>query len=152
MFELAQVNVARLLAPLDDPTLADFVTALDPVKAAADRAPGFRWRLQTDEGDATAVRAFAWDTAGAVGVIVNLSVWADLAALSAFVYGDLHRQVLRRRREWFARMAEASTACWWIPAGEWPTADEAEERIRHLRAHGSTPTAFALSDPFPPPP
>lgn len=99
--ELAQVNIARLVAPLDDPQLADFVAALEPVNAAADAAPGFLWRLQTDDGDATAVRAFDWDIGDSAGVIVNMSVWRDAEHLAAFVYGELHRQVLKRRREWF---------------------------------------------------
>lgn len=151
MFELAQVNVARLVAPLDDPVLADFVAALDPVNVAADHAPGFIWRLQTEDGNATGVRAFTWDTAGSAGVIVNLSVWTDVEHLGAFVYGDLHRTVLRRRREWFQRMREAWTACWWLPAGQRPTTDDAEGRVRFLRAHGPTPDAFTLRTSFPAP-
>ena len=57
-YHLAQCNIARLRAPLDSPALVDFVAALEPVNALADRAPGFVWRLQTEEGDATAIRAF----------------------------------------------------------------------------------------------
>ena len=149
--ELAQVNVARLAAPLDSPQLADFVANLDPVNAAAERAPGFVWRLQDDAGNATAIPAFAWDADGSVGVIVNLSVWRDLEHLLAFVYDDAHRAVLRRRREWFVPMREAFTACWWVPAGHRPSTDEAEDRVRHLRAHGPTPGAFGLRQSFPRP-
>ena len=49
---LAQVNIARMREPLDSPLLAEFVAALDPVNAAADAAPGFVWRLQTEDGNA----------------------------------------------------------------------------------------------------
>lgn len=150
-FELAQVNVGRLVAPLDDPQLADFVAALDPVNAVADSAPGFVWRLQTDDGNATAVRAFEWDAAGSAGIIVNMSVWRDLEHLAAFVYSDIHRQVLRRRRQWFQRMQEAYTACWWVASGHRPSTDEAEDRILHLRAHGPTAHSFTLRDSYPPP-
>jgi hypothetical protein len=150
-YELAQVNVARLAAPLEDPQLADFVAALDPVNAAADSAPGFVWRLQTEDGDATAVRAFSWDVAESAGVIVNMSVWTDVESLAGFVYGELHRQVLRRRREWFERMREAYTACWWVPAGHRPSTAEAEQRLQHLRAHGPTCWAFTLRTHSPPP-
>jgi heme-degrading monooxygenase HmoA len=94
---LAQVNIARMLAPLDSPQLADFVAALDPVNAAADAAPGFVWRLQTEDGNATAVQAFEWDRAGRAGVLVNMSVWESVEALAAYVYSDTHRQVLKRR-------------------------------------------------------
>jgi len=74
-FELAQVNIARLAAALEDPRLADFVTALDPVNAVAERAPGFVWRLQTEDGNATAIHAFEWDAADSAGIITNMSVW-----------------------------------------------------------------------------
>ncbi|TDC92123.1 DUF3291 domain-containing protein [Saccharopolyspora aridisoli] len=149
--ELAQVNIARLAAPLDDPQLVDFVAALDPVNAAAEAAPGFVWRLQTEDGDATAIRAFHWDVGDSSGVIVNMSVWRDVDSLAAFVHGELHRRVLKRRREWFQRMSEAYTACWWIPAGHRPATEEAEERLLHLRSHGPAPYAFTLRTSYPSP-
>jgi Domain of unknown function (DUF3291) len=150
-FELAQVNIGRLSAPLDSAELAGFVAALDPVNAAAELAPGFVWRLQTEKGNATAIQAFEWDTAGSAGVIVNMSVWTDIEHLGAFVFGEMHRQVLRRRRKWFLRMSEAQLACWWVPAGHRPGTGEAEDRVRHLRAHGPTPLAFTLRVSYPPP-
>ena len=150
MPHLAQVNVARLLAPLDTPQLAGFVAALAPVNATADAAPGFVWRLHDGNGDATDIEAFQWDTAGQVGVIVNMSVWTDLERLTEYVYSPLHREVLRQRRQWFAAVTEATTACWWVPEGHVPTTDEAEERVRHLREHGPTPWAFHLRTHFPP--
>lgn len=148
---LAQVNIARLRAPLDSPELADFVAALDPVNAAADAAPGFVWRMQTEDGNATAVRAFEWDEAGSAGVIVNMSVWESPEALAAFVYSDVHRRVLARRRKWFERMTEAYTALWWIPRGTVPGPADAEDRVRWLRARGPTAGAFTLRVLFPPP-
>jgi heme-degrading monooxygenase HmoA len=39
-----------------------------------------------------------------------MSVWESAEALAAFAYSDAHRQVLRRRREWFQPMTEAYTA------------------------------------------
>ncbi len=150
-YVLAQVNIGRLQAPLDSPRLAGFMAALDPVNAVADAAPGFVWRLQTEDGNATAVRAFEWDEAGSAGVIMNMSVWESVEALAAFVYSDIHRSVLRRRREWFQPMADAYTAMWWIPGGTVPTTDDAEDRVRHLRAHGPTAYAFTLRQHFPPP-
>jgi hypothetical protein len=150
-FVLAQVNIGRLRAPLDSLQLAGFMAALDPVNAAADAAPGFVWRLQTEDGNATAVRAFEWDQAGSAGVILNMSVWESVEALAAFVYSPQHRPVLRRRREWFEQMAEAYLALWWVPRGHVPTTGDAEDRIRHLRAHGPTPHAFTLRVHFPPP-
>jgi len=147
-YDLAQVNVARLRRPLESPELADFVDALNPVNTSADAAPGFVWRLQTEAGDATAIVAFEWDAADSVGVIVNMSTWRSIDDLSKWVYGDMHLEVLRRRREWFARVAEATVALWWVPAGYRPTIQEAEARIRLLRGNGPTVEAFTFRDPF----
>ena len=143
-YELAQVNIARLKAPLDSPQLKDFVNALDPVNAAADAAEGFVWRLQDDSGNATDVPFFGDDW-----LIVNLTVWRDADALTAFMYQGRHREMLARRREWFEHLAEAVTALWWVPAGHRPTVAEAESRLLHLRAHGPTPYAFTLRTSFP---
>jgi len=150
-FLLAQVNIGRLRAPIDSTALAGFVAALDPVNAVADEAPGFIWRLQTEDGNATAIHAFEWDTAGSAGVIINMSVWESVAALAGFVYCTDHRAVLRRRREWFEPMREAYTALWWIPRGTIPTVADAEDKVRYLREHGPTPAAFTLKMHFPPP-
>lgn len=150
-YHLAQVNIARLRAPIDSPELTGFVAELDPVNVVADAAPGFIWRLQTAEGNATSVRAFEWDQAGSAGVIVNMSVWASVEALAEFVYSGRHVAVLRRRREWFELMGEAYSALWWVPAGALPTTDDAEERVQSLRAHGPAPHAFTLRQHYPPP-
>jgi heme-degrading monooxygenase HmoA len=143
---LAQVNLATLRAPLDTPELAGFVAQLEPLNALADGSPGFVWRLQTEDGDATAIRAFDDQR-----IMVNLSVWASLEALRNFVYASHHLDVMRRRREWFHRMADAYLALWWIPAGTIPTVAQAVDRLRLLDRNGPTPQAFTFRAPFPEP-
>jgi hypothetical protein len=145
-FHIAQVNVATPLAPLESPRLAEFVAALEPINALADASPGFVWRLQTDDGDATSIRAFADDR-----ILINMSVWESIEALEDFVYRSAHTAVMRRRAAWFERSAEAYLALWWIPAGELPTAADAEPRLTSLREHGPTPFAFTLQRRFPAP-
>jgi heme-degrading monooxygenase HmoA len=146
-YHLAQINVSRLLAPLDSDRLRPFVERLERVNAAADAAPGFVWRLQTDDGDATAVRVF--DDAE---MIVNLSVWESLDALREFAYRDpRHVEVLRRRREFFIRDEEAALALWWIDARTLPTVPDAESRLTLLRAVGPSQDAFTFKRSFPPP-
>ncbi|MET9382998.1 DUF3291 domain-containing protein [Streptomyces sp. NPDC002928] len=144
VYELAQVNIARLKFPLDSPELTDFVDALDPVNAVAEAADGFVWRLQSDSGDATDIAVFGDDW-----LIINMSVWRDTNALTAFIYQGQHRELLARRREWFERVEEAMATLWWVPAGHRPTVAEAEDRLRHLRAHGATSYAFTLRTSFP---
>ncbi|WP_329334764.1 DUF3291 domain-containing protein [Streptomyces sp. NBC_00663] len=143
-YELAQVNISRLKFPLDSPELKDFVDALDPVNASAEAADGYVWRLQSEGGDATDIKVFGDDW-----LIINLTVWRDPNALTAFMYQGQHRELLSRRREWFEKVAEAMTALWWVPAGHRPTVAEAESRLLHLRANGPTPYAFTLRTSFP---
>jgi hypothetical protein len=145
-WHVAQVNVATLGAPIDSPQLADFVALLDPINALADRAPGFVWRLQTEDGDATAIRAFPDER-----IIVNLSVWESVETLGDFVYASRHLDVLRRRREWFDRMASSHIALWWVRAGTTPTVEDARRRLERLEAWGPSPDAFTFREPFPPP-
>ena len=146
LHHLAQVNIARVRAPIDSPQLADFVAGLVPVNALADVAPGFVWRLQDDSGDATAIRPYDDER-----VMVNMSVWESLDALRAFVRSDEHVAYLRRRREWFERMDEAIVALWWVRAGEIPTVAEAKDRLALLERVGPTAAAFTFRTAFPAP-
>ncbi|MCC9157898.1 DUF3291 domain-containing protein [Streptomyces parvulus] len=140
---LAELNVATLRYPMDDPRMAPFVDLLDPVNAAADDAPGFVWRL-VEEGaaDATGLRPAGDD------VIVNLSVWETREALWDFTYRSGHLEVMRRRREWFQRHVESYLVLWWVPAGHLPTVGEALERLTDLRTHGPSPRAFTFTAPY----
>jgi hypothetical protein len=144
-FELAQLNIARLQAPIDSPLLSDFVANLDRINAIAEASDGFKWRLMTDDGNATSLRPFGDD------VIVNMSVWRDLEALRNYVYQSAHVEIMKRRREWFARASEAYAVLWWVAAGHRPSVSEAAGRLENLRRHGSSPAAFTFAEAFPPP-
>lgn len=144
-YELAQLNIAWMKGPLDSPLLADFVANLDRINALADRSPGFVWRLETEEGDATALRPLGED------ILVNMSVWKDLESLHAFVYKSSHAKIMRRRKEWFHRMKEAYTVLWWVPAGHRPDIPEAKRKLDALRARGAHADAFTFRQAFPPP-
>jgi hypothetical protein len=100
------------------------MAALEPINAIADAAPGFVWRLQADDGDATSVPVF-----GSTEHLVNMSVWTDVESFADFAFKSAHVEVMRRRREWFSPMAQAYTALWWVPAGVRPTVADAEERV-----------------------
>ena len=144
--QLAQVNIALPLEPLESDLLSAFTAMLDPVNARADAAPGFVWRLQDEDGDATGFRVLDDER-----LIVNLSVWESLDALRSFAFADeSHLTMLRRRREWFARI-DLVGALWWVPAGQQPSVSEAENRLRGLAEHGPTAEAFTFAAPFPPP-
>jgi Domain of unknown function (DUF3291) len=145
-YQLAQINVGRLRAPVDSPLVAEFMGALDPINALAEASPGFVWRFQTEDGNATAVRPYDDDS-----ILVNMSVWTSAEALADFVYRSDHAGYLRRRREWFERMTEMIVALWWVPAGHIPTIEEGIARLDQLRAEGPGPDAFTFRDQHPSP-
>jgi hypothetical protein len=144
--ELAQLNIARMRAPLESPAMADFVALLDEVNALAEGSPGFIWRLKGQGNDATSLRPFDDDF-----VIVNMSMWESIVDLRAYVYKSAHASAMRRRREWFEHFGSAYVVLWWVEAGHIPTVGEAKERLQHLEAHGPTADAFTFKQSFAPP-
>ena len=144
-YQLAQLNIARLIAPIDSPLLADFVANLDRINALAEASPGFVWRLQTEDGDATGIRHFGED------MLINMSVWEDIETLQHYTYKTAHVEILRRRKEWFETMREMSMVFWWVLVGHRPTLVEAEAKLTHLQKHGPTPAAFTMRHAFPAP-
>jgi hypothetical protein len=143
-WHLAQLNVGRTVAPLEDEQLRGFVEQLEPINALADAAPGFVWRLQTDDGDATSLRF-------GDGFLVNMSTWESIETLSDFVFRSQHVEIMRQRRTWFVPMQEAFACLWWVPAGTIPSIPEAEQRLARLAADGPTDFAFTFRVPFPAP-
>ena len=145
-YELAQLNVGIIKGPMDSPVMAEFAASLQRINAVADLSPGFVWRLQTEDGDATAIRPFEDEK-----MLVNMSVWRDVASLSAYVYNSAHVEIMRRRRQWFERMDQAFVVLWWIPRGHRPTIAEAIGKLEILRAKGPTAEAFSFRQAFLPP-
>ena len=146
-YHLAQVNVARLVAPLDDPRLEGFVSRLACINALAETSPGFVWRLKDDAGnDATSIKAFPDPM-----ILVNMSVWESVEALREFTYKSGHAEPLRMRRDWFEKYPGPSVAMWWVPAGHTPTIQEARERLESLEANGPSASAFTFARPYLPP-
>jgi heme-degrading monooxygenase HmoA len=125
--------------------VAEFVANLERINALADGQPGFVWRMTGAGNDATDIRPDPSDVLQAV----NMSVWESLEALAAFVYRSDHRDVMRRRREWFEPPAEAYMALWWVPAGHRPDLVEGLSRLRLLRQNGPSRLAFSFRVPFP---
>jgi hypothetical protein len=145
-YHIAQINIARMLAPIDDPIMAEFVAQLPSINALADGSPGFVWRLQTEEGDATSLKVYDDDM-----VIVNLTVWESVEALREYVYKSAHSGVMRDRKRWFEKFDGPYYALWWVPAGHLPTTEEGKERLEYLREHGDTSYAFSFKNVFPEP-
>ena len=134
---LAEINIAKPAYALDDPRIAGFVNRLDAVNAVADRSEGFVWRLQEESGNALEIQAFDDPT-----LIINMSVWETPEHLEHFVWNTVHKQVYRRKAEWFKALAEHHFAMWWVEEGHVPTLAEARGKLEHLARHGDTDEAF----------
>jgi len=145
-WHLAQLNVARALAPLEDPLLVDFVAALDGVNALAEGSPGFVWRLKGEDGNATSIRINDDPR-----MIVNMSVWESVEALFDFAYRSDHTRIMTRRREWFEKPSGAYMVLWWVPSGHRPRIEEAMARLECLDREGPTARAFTFKTRFPAP-
>jgi hypothetical protein len=144
-FHLAQANIAHMRAPLEDPIMEGFRSQLDRINAVADASPGFVWRLQTADGDATGIRAYEDPR-----ILFNMSVWESVEALHGYVYRSEHVGPLRNRRLWFEPVGAPILVLWWIPAGHRPTIDEAKSRFALLAERGATSEAFTFRHPFAP--
>ena len=142
---LAQLNVGRLRAPMDDPQIDDFRDNLDRINELAEASPGYVWRLQDESGNATGIKPYGDELE-----IVNLTVWTSVEALADFTYRTGHVELLRRRREFFEAASVPILCLWWVPEGTIPSVEDAIARLDHLRAHGPTPTAFTFRQRFAP--
>ena len=141
-FHLAQVNIAKRLAPMDDPIMLDFVNNLDKINAIADSFDGFIWRLKDEDKD-EATLIFKDDT-----LIINMSVWENLESLFNYTYNSGHIEVFKRKKEWFSKMKMVHMAFWYVPEGYNPTFQDAKDRLDYLNTHGDTPFAFSFKSKF----
>lgn len=139
MHHLAQVNIAKLLHPIDHPEIAEFVNNLDRINQLAEESSGFIWRLKDESGNATQLKYFPDPL-----MIVNMSVWESAKALKDFVYRSGHLHIYLKRADWFAPHDSAYMALWWIPAGHIPSVAEAKDRLDHLNLHGESEYAFTF--------
>jgi hypothetical protein len=143
-FHLAQLNIARMLGPIDSPVMADFVANLDRINNVAENSNGFVWRLKDDSNNATSIRIFEDDF-----LIVNMSVWQSVDALFQFVYQSDHLETFKRRTEWFEKMPEMHMVMWYVPEGSIPSVADAVERLTFTIAGGNTICIFIQKKIFP---
>ena len=138
--QLAELNIGRLVAPTDDPRVADFMNALDRINGLGKRMPGFVWMMEGSGEPGTGnTETFIGDDPQ---FVTNLTVWESVETLEAFVWNTVHKQFYDRRKEWFEVMGKMHFVMWWVEDGHRPTLDEALERLEHLNVHGNSERAF----------
>jgi len=135
---LAELNIGRLIAPREDPRVADFMSNLDRINGLGKRMPGFVWMMEGEEGEGNTATAIDGDPQ----FIPNLTVWESKSQLETFVFDTLHAKFMDRRAEWFEILGDMYFVMWWVPQGHRPTLAEALGRLDHLRIHGDSDHAF----------
>ena len=145
-YYLAQINIALMKAPLNDPIMAEFADALEEVNQVAEQSSGFVWRLKTSSGNATDIQAYSDPK-----ILTNISVWLSVEQLKAYVYNSLHTHFYVRRRQWFEKYQGEHFAMWWIEAEHLPTIEEGKAKLEYLELHGDSAESFTFAKPYPPP-
>lgn len=138
-WQVAQINIARPVAPLDSPVMADFVANLDRINVLAESSPGFVWRLKAETSNAVGVNQPFDDD-----IVINMSVWESVDALHDYVFRSAHIDVMRRRKEWFAPFGSVSAVLWWVPKGGKPSLFEAHGKLKLLSECGPSQEAFTF--------
>jgi hypothetical protein len=138
---LAELNVGRLLAPTDDPRVAEFMQALERVNTVGKRSPGFVWMMEGDAAQGNTATKINNDPQ----YVPNLTVWRDADSLQHFVHNTVHSAFFKRRAEWFSVLDRPHFVMWWVPIGHKPTLEQALERLAFLQANGDTDQAFGWS-------
>lgn len=144
MHQLAQINVARMIGVnIDDPIMKEFVDNLDRVNELAESSSGFVWRLKDESNNASSFNPYNDEQ-----IIINISVWEDVESLEQFTYKTFHTDFLKRRKEWFMKYGQAHFALWWIEKGQFPTIDQAVERLEYLQKNGPSEYAFSFKQRY----
>lgn len=142
-YHIAQINIALARSEMTDEIMSGFVDRLDEINSLADISPGFIWRLQSDEGDATAIRVFDDPL-----LLINMSVWADIESLKNYVYRSAHVGLIQDRDAWFKKMVISHQALWWVPKGRVPTVEEGKGKLDLLERQGPSALSFTFSKPY----
>jgi hypothetical protein len=137
---LAELNVGRLVAPTDDPRVAEFMNALDRINGLGKRMPGFVWMMEGSGEPGMGNTETKID--GDPLYVSNLTVWESIETLENFVFNTMHRQFYARRQEWFEVLGEMHFVMWWVPEGHRPSLEEALDRLEHLKRNGDSDHAF----------
>ena len=146
MFHLTQLNIGKLLHPIDHPQIAEFVNNLERVNKIAESSKGFVWRLKDESGNATGIEVFDDPL-----IIVNMSVWKTVEDLKNFAFKSIHVDFMRKRRQWFEKPESEYLVLWWIPKGHFPSAEDAKNKLYYLQQHGESNLAFTFKKLFEPP-
>lgn len=150
---LAQANIARLRAPIQDAAIAGLLERIEAMNHLAEKSPGFVWRLEGSDVTLEHLRVFDnyFVPFEPERLFYNMSVWESVEHLHQYTYNAAHAEMLRQKHEWISKFERPHLVLWWIPAGHRPSIDESARRFRILHERGPTSDAFTFKDIFPSP-
>lgn len=157
---LVHLNVVRPVGPFSvaQPEAVYFFQRMPLVFAAAKEDPGLRWHNHgaraPDGAFLTMEAAMNRPTTRTEENchILTMAGWTDVAAMHRFAYRlDLHREGMKRLRDWVDRSEGATMVLWWARRENRVTLEEAWDRLAQLRRQGPGPEAFTLQQRFAPP-
>jgi len=134
--QLAQINIARMLAPLESAAMREFRGFLAPVNMLAERSPGFVWRYSDLNAK---IFVLPWDDEF---LIVNMSVWKDVDSLRRFTHHTVHAYFMNSRNKWFHQLDHPYSVLWWVKDGYIPTLNEGKAKLALLEKNGPSLDAF----------
>ncbi|SHG80397.1 protein of unknown function [Cognatiyoonia sediminum] len=137
---LAELNIGRLIAPTDDPRVAEFMNNLDRVNGLGKRMPGFVWMMEGSGEPGTGNTDVKID--GDPQFVSNLTVWKNLESLETFVYNTLHSKFMDRKAEWFEVLGKQHFVMWRVEEGHRPSLEEALQKLAYRETHGDSDVAF----------
>lgn len=141
--QLAQLNITKLKAGLEDPIMKEFKDFLAPVNQLAEESAGFVWRLKDENGEAAIDVESPFEDPM---IFVNMSVWEDFESLRFYTYDTVHSYFLKSRKKWSEKMDSHQVVLWWIEKDHIPTLVEAKVKLDQLEQQGSSPSAFSLRE------
>lgn len=146
MYYLAQINIAKAIAPIDSEIMQGFVNQIAAINQLAEQSKGYIWRLEGAYENALAIQAFEDSN-----MLINMSMWQDLQSFTDFVYKSAHKQLIKDKHQWFEKPTKPIFAMWWQKAGTYPTVEDGKNKLHHLEEHGVSETAFTMRKHFAPP-
>ena len=129
-YNIAQVNIGRILAELDDPVMAGFVNRLDEINVPHDASPGFVWRLIVEDGNATYLRPF-----GDPRMLLNMSgLWRRRSnSVTSFIRRCISNCSASSGMRGLKSLPMSIRHYGGCRVGHIPSVDEAKRRLEHQR-------------------
>jgi len=143
MHYIAQANYSQWIPDISQHSMKAFLEQADRVHEHAENSKGYVWRYEYNPHSHTLDTLF-----GVERIVFNMTVWETIEDLKSFSFKTIHGSTMKRRQEWFTKLAGQRSVLWWIPDDHKPSAKEAKDRFELLNIQGPTEEAFTFRKLF----